>query len=139
MIRFAWVFLSLGCGICSFLPAIGQQLDNPSAKRGAVLYEQHCSSCHQKDGGGVPRLIPPLHGTDYVSGNKSRLIRILLEGLNEPIVVQEEEYYSPMASFQQLSDRQIADILTYIRARFGGNASAVTLQEVMIQRKKLKK
>jgi mono/diheme cytochrome c family protein len=108
-------------------------------KRGAAVYEQNCASCHQKDGNGVPRLIPPLTGTDYVSGDKTRLIRILLQGLNERILVQEEEYYSPMASFQQLTDRQIADVLTYIRARFGDGASPIRPEQVGSVRKKLKK
>lgn len=139
MIRYSYLIVCLGLGFFSFYPAIGQRPESPSFKRGAVLYEQHCSSCHQKDGNGVPRLIPPLVGTDYVSGDKPRLIRILLEGLNERIVVQEEEYYSPMASFKQLSDQQIADVLTFIRNRFGSTASTVRPQEVMIQRKKLKK
>jgi mono/diheme cytochrome c family protein len=114
-----------------------QGLNSATAKRGRILYEKHCASCHQLDGNGVPRLIPPLTGTDFVSGDKSRLIRILLEGLNERIVVQEEEYYSPMASFKHLTDQQIADVLSYIRASFGPKASVVTAPEVGAQRKKL--
>ncbi len=116
-----------------------QQEKNPVLLRGAALYQKHCAACHQADGKGVTRLIPPLVGTDYVSGDKSRLIRILLQGLNEPIVVQEEEYYSPMASFQYLSDIESADVLTYIRTRFGGGASPVSVKEVQQQRKKLPK
>jgi mono/diheme cytochrome c family protein len=131
-----WAMSWFIAGMCSFFSASGQRPDTPAAKRGAIVYEQHCASCHQKDGNGVPRLIPPLQGTDYVSGDKSRLIRILLDGLNERIIVQEEEYYSPMASFKQLTDQQIADVLTFIRARFGGNASPVSPKEVLIQRKR---
>ncbi|MBM3432047.1 MAG: cytochrome c [Bacteroidetes bacterium] len=116
-----------------------QRDKEPTYKRGAALYQQHCASCHQSDGKGVTRLIPPLVGTDYVSGDKGRLIRILLQGLNEPIVVQEEEYYSPMASFQHLNDIQLADILSFVRTRFGSGASFVTPKEVQQQRKKLPK
>jgi mono/diheme cytochrome c family protein len=115
-----------------------QGLNSATAKRGRILYEKHCASCHQLDGNGVPRLIPPLTGTDFVSGDKFRLIRILLEGLNERIVVQDEEYYSPMASFKHLSDQQIADVLSYIRAGFGSGATVITVPEVSAQRKKLK-
>ncbi|MFM7672702.1 MAG: c-type cytochrome [Bacteroidota bacterium] len=116
--------------------AHAQHTDSPSAKRGAILYEQHCTSCHQKDGNGVPRLIPPLQGAAYVTGDKTRLIRVLLLGLNERIEVLDEEYFSPMASFQQLSDQQLADMLTYVRARFGGRSSSVSVSEVRTQRKK---
>lgn len=130
-------FLLLG-----LLPAaetMAQPEKNPTYKRGAALYQKHCASCHQADGKGVTRLIPPLVGTDYVSGDKLRLIRILLLGLNEPIVVQDEDYYSPMASFQHLSDVEIAEVLSYIRTRFGGGASPVLVKEVQQQRKKLLK
>ena len=132
------ITLLVSCLFHSF-DAMTQGANPAVIKRGAQGYEQHCSSCHQRDGSGVARLIPPLVGTDYVNGNKSRLIRILLEGLNERIIVQDEEYYSPMASFQHLSDQQIADILTFIRARFGSGASPVSAKEVQGERKRLKK
>lgn len=116
-----------------------QRGKNLTGTRGAALYQQHCASCHQTDGQGVTRLIPPLVGTDYVSGDKSRLIRILLKGLNEPIVVQDEEYFNPMASFQHLSDNEIAEILSFVRTRFGNGTTPVTAKEVQQQRKKLLK
>lgn len=121
------------------LPAVhgsSQRTTGIPNSRGAALYQKHCAACHQSDGAGVPRLIPPLVGTDYVSGDKSRLIRILLNGLNEPIVVQDEEYFSPMASFSFLSDSEIAHLLSYVRSRFGKGASPVKAKEVLSQRKK---
>lgn len=102
---------------------------------GASLYRQYCMSCHQEDGGGVPRMTPPLTGTTYVTGDKKRLITILLNGLNEPIVVQDEEYYNPMASFSFLSDQQIAAVLTYIRTQFGNKSTPILAQEVSVVRK----
>lgn len=119
--------------------ALSLSAQPPSFKRGAILYDTHCSSCHQKDGRGVPKLIPPLVETDYVSGDKTRLIQILLRGLNEPIVVLDEDYYSPMASFAHLSDTQIADILTYIRKHFGAGAGPISGAEVRLQRKRSSK
>jgi mono/diheme cytochrome c family protein len=106
---------------------------------GQQLYQKHCVTCHQSDGGGVPRMTPPLFGTDYTTGDKKRLISILLKGLNEPIEVQDENYFSPMASFSYLSDKEIASILTYIRTHFGNNASAITESDVATIRKTLAK
>ena len=106
---------------------------------GQQLYQKYCVACHQSDGGGVPRMTPPLFGTDYTTGDKKRLISILLKGLNEPIEVQDENYFSPMASFSYLSNKEIASILTYIRTHFGNNASAITESDVATIRKKLVK
>lgn len=97
---------------------------------GGVLYKQYCISCHQADGGGVPHMVPPLFETTYVSGDKQRLITILLKGLNEPITVQDEDYYNPMASFSYLTNAQLAAILSYIRTHFGNKSSVITAQEV---------
>jgi cytochrome c5 len=45
-----------------------------SVARGKILYETHCRTCHQADGGGVPNMNPPLINTSYVLGSKSKLI-----------------------------------------------------------------
>jgi mono/diheme cytochrome c family protein len=112
------------------LPLLVLSQASKSDQNGGALYKQYCISCHQTDGGGVPHMVPPLFGTDYVTGDKKRLITILLKGLNEPIEVQDEEYYNPMASFSYLSNQQLAAILTYIRTNFGNKSSAITPQEV---------
>jgi mono/diheme cytochrome c family protein len=86
------------------------------------------------DGNGVPGLNPPLAKTDWVTGDKKRLINVILKGLNDPIEVNGEEYANPMPAQEFLSDQEIADVLTYIRASFGNKASAVTAAEVKAQR-----
>lgn len=118
-----------------------QSMQTPNAAsitRGKALYAQYCMSCHQADGAGAPRMTPPLGKTDYVTGDKARLIGIVLRGLNEPLEVNGEEYFNPMASFAHMNDQQIADVLTYIRNSFGNKASAITPAEVKAQRAKIK-
>jgi hypothetical protein len=56
---------------------------------------------------------------------------------DEPIIVNDEEYYNPMASFSFLSDQQIAAVLTYIRTRFNNKSTSVSVQEVSLVRKQL--
>ncbi|MFX7824815.1 c-type cytochrome, partial [Acinetobacter baumannii] len=53
-----------------------------SVQRGKKVYTQYCLACHQSDGGGVPRMNPPLQKTEYVLGDKKRLINIVLKGSN---------------------------------------------------------
>jgi mono/diheme cytochrome c family protein len=102
---------------------------------GAALYKQYCLTCHQVDGGGVPNLNPPLSGTDWVLGDKNRLIGVLLNGLQDA-EIEGETYDNVMPAHDFLTDQQIADVLTYIRTNFGNKAAAVTAEEVKTQRKK---
>jgi mono/diheme cytochrome c family protein len=109
-----------------------------SSAAGKDVYQKYCMACHQKDGGGVPRLNPPLIKTTYVLGDKTRLIQIALKGMNQPIEVEGEEYTNAMASFAHLTDQQIAGVLTYVRSSFGNKASAITPAEVKAVRAKSK-
>ncbi len=103
---------------------------------GKKVYDIYCQACHQADGNGVPRLNPPLAGTVYVTGSKTRLIDIVLKGLSDPLEINGEEYNNPMAAHDFLTDQQIADVLTYIRNSFGNKAGVVTDAEVKKQRAK---
>jgi mono/diheme cytochrome c family protein len=103
---------------------------------GKKVYDMYCQACHQADGNGVPRLNPPLVGTVYVTGSKTRLIDIVLKGLSDPLEINGEEYNNPMAAHDFLTDQQIADVLTYVRNSFGNKAGAVSVSEVKKQRAK---
>ena len=96
---------------------------------GQLIYEQNCLTCHQANGSGVPNLNPPLRGTDWVNGDKTRLINVLLKGLQGQ-EVEGDAYDNVMPAHDFLTDTQIADVLTYIRSNFGNKASAITADEV---------
>jgi mono/diheme cytochrome c family protein len=71
-----------------------------------------------------------LAGSEYVTGDKDRLIKILLNGLQGEITVAGKKYDGLMPPFGHLDDHAIASILTIIRSRYKNNASAVTSDEV---------
>jgi mono/diheme cytochrome c family protein len=106
--------------------------------RGKVLYQHICMSCHQADGSGVPRMNPPLIKTSFVLGDKTRLITIILKGLNEDVEIEGEYYSNPMPPQAQLRDDEIADVLTFVRNSFGNKAGAVKPADVKVVRAKLK-
>jgi mono/diheme cytochrome c family protein len=130
----------LGLGFILFSNILmAQTTAKVSAKQlvnGKKVYDMYCLACHQADGNGVPRLNPPLSGTVYVTGSKTRLIDIVLKGLTDPLEINGEEYNNPMAAHSFLTDQQIADVLTYIRNSFGNKAGIVTAAEVKKQRAK---
>jgi mono/diheme cytochrome c family protein len=109
---------------------IPQQTGVGNAERGKKIYAKECLSCHQADGGGVPRLNPPLSESSWVVGDKKNIIRIVLVGMSDRIPIDGEYYSNTMASHAHLTDQQIADVLTYVRTSFGNKASVVTAAEV---------
>lgn len=130
--------LCLLVAVFLFAQAKKQPAATASIKRGQQVFSTTCIVCHQKNGGGVPGLNPPLIKTTYVLGEKSQLIQIVLKGLNQPIEVQGQTYNNVMPSFAQLTDEQIADVLTYVRNSFGNKASAVSPALVKAEREKTK-
>lgn len=111
---------------------------NESIKRGKTVYDKVCLSCHMADGGGVPHLNPPLIQTSYVLGDKNKLIGIVLHGMTDRIPIEDEYYSNSMAPHNDLTNQQIADVLTYVRNSFSNKASAVTVAEVNAVRTKKK-
>jgi len=101
-----------------------------SIARGKVVYTNVCLPCHMADGGGVPNMNPPLINTTYVLGDKTTLIKIVLHGFNEDVQINGNTYSNTMGPHDNLSDQQIADVLTYVRHSFSNKASAVKAIEV---------
>lgn len=115
-------------------PAKATTTNPASIARGKTVYSQYCLSCHQADGGGVTGLNPPLIKTDYVLGDKTRLINIILKGYNKGVEIDGEVYSNPMPPLNFLTDQQVADVLTYVRNNFENKASAITPAQVKIAR-----
>jgi len=126
-------------GFCiAFLVVSAQQPAQTSKQRGAALYKQYCLTCHQADGSGVPKLNPPLIKTSWVSGEKTKLIKWVLQGSVEKVEIDGENYANNMPAQNYLTDQQIADVLTYVRGSFGNKASAITSTEVKTVRASIK-
>ncbi|UGU16586.1 cytochrome c [Sinomicrobium kalidii] len=101
---------------------------------GEKVYKQYCATCHQANGSGVPNLNPPLRETTYVTGDKTELIRIIINGSDAGLEVNGQTYANVMPPHDFLSDRQIAQLLSYIRNSFGNTATPVAEKEVKVIR-----
>jgi mono/diheme cytochrome c family protein len=115
-----------------------QSIDKATMARGKKVYDQYCLACHQVDGGGVPKLNPPLENTSWVLGSKTRLIRVVLKGMDSHEEIDGETYSNTMAPFNFLKDQEISDVLTYIRNSFGNKAVPVTVGDVRYVRARTK-
>ncbi len=100
------------------------------AEAGSRVYDQHCRACHMADGKGDGTRFPPLDASEWVTGNKKRLIEILLNGLEGPITIKGESFVGTMPSLDYLTDQEISQVLTYIRMNFGNQADGVMENQV---------
>jgi mono/diheme cytochrome c family protein len=102
---------------------------------GHAVYENRCAACHQATGQGLPGAFPPLAGSEFVLGEAERVVRIVLHGLSGPVTVKGQTFNGAMPAWaDQLSDAEIAAVLTYVRSSFGNAAPAVTSDVVAAQR-----
>lgn len=104
---------------------------------GEALYQQYCSGCHLAEGQGVEGLYPPLAGSEWVVGDKERLIQVVLEGLSGPIEVKGKTYNQQMPAYRFLSDEQVSGVLSYIRQHFGNSSAPVSAEEIAAERPSL--
>lgn len=103
--------------------------DNPYGK-GKSVFLQTCFACHQPNGQGLPNVFPPLAGSDYLMADKQRSIAIVLRGCNGEVNVNGKKYVSSMPALSVLSDKQIADVLTYVRNSWGNSGETISPEEV---------
>ena len=101
---------------------------------GSKIYLESCGVCHMTDGSGVPGMQPALDGDPLVAGDPAQLIRVLLQGPAKVLPDNRPAFSNTMPPFSQLSDQQIADLLTYVRQQYGGNASEIEASQVAIVR-----
>ena len=96
---------------------------------GKKLYARYCSACHQAEGQGRGRSVPPLAGADYLLADRDRAIRIIRDGLSDAIVVNGRSFKQLMPGLA-LSDGEVADVLTYVYSSWGNSAEMVTPDQV---------
>jgi glucose/arabinose dehydrogenase/mono/diheme cytochrome c family protein len=118
---------------------IKDNLYKGKALPGATVYNTYCSSCHQRNGKGDGNRFPPLQGSEWVNGEKERLIRVVLNGLNEQIEVKGKPYNNLMPAHAFLKNEDLAEVLTYIRQNFDNKGEIIKPEDVEQVRKTLKK
>ena len=103
---------------------------------GEEIYLTYCGACHLHDGKGDGLRFPPLDSSEYVMGDKNKLIEILLNGLQQPITVRGKEWNNLMPSHSFLTDDQLSSVLTYVRKNFGHSQDGITVEEIAAHRSK---
>ena len=98
--------------------------------RGGLGYMQFCSDCHRSDGGGVKGLFPPLAGNPSIaSSNPTSLLHITLTGWETAQTATHPRVYT-MPGFARLADQEIAEILSFVRTRWGNEGTPISAAQV---------
>jgi mono/diheme cytochrome c family protein len=106
-------------------------LARPANDPGAKVYAAYCMHCHGVDGRAFAPLLAPLAGNPNVlETNPASLINVTLNG-SENLVIDGLPSAYPMPKFSKLlTDQQIAELLTFIRAGWNNGAPAVKASDV---------
>ena len=97
---------------------------------GQRLYMENCSNCHQKDGTGLGRLIPPLKDADYLKADVNRTICIVKYGLSGEIIVNGQDYNHEMPGNKALTELEIAEVVTYVYNTWGEMSEIIPVERV---------
>jgi alcohol dehydrogenase (quinone), cytochrome c subunit len=115
-----------------YAPAAGTALaaGNVSA-RGALDYLNNCAACHLSSGKGYASTFPALAGNPVVNtADPSSLISIVLNGGTEPATDAAPTHFTMPPFGGHLSDREIADVVTFVRSSWGNKAPPATPEQV---------
>ncbi|HMR18050.1 MAG TPA: copper-containing nitrite reductase [Sphingobacterium sp.] len=115
-------------------PAVAKTAEQSIAD-GKAVFSRTCLACHQSEGQGIAKVFPPLAKSDYLNKDVDHAIDVVLFGLSGEITVNGEKYNSVMTS-QNLSDQEVADVLSYVYNSWGNNKSIVTPDMVKARRSK---
>lgn len=100
---------------------------------GGRIYNQNCVACHQAEGQGIEGAFPPLAKSDYLK-NKAKAIEAVVHGLSGKLIVNGKEYNGVMPAWE-LSDEDVANVLTFVFNKWGNDGSVVSTDEVTKARK----
>jgi mono/diheme cytochrome c family protein len=101
------------------------------ANRGAELYDDNCAACHRTDGEGSPKVLPKIAGNPTVlADDPGSLIRLVLAGSALPGTDAAPSALGMPGFAWRLSNDEVAQLLTFVRAAWGNQASSVSAAQV---------
>jgi nitrite reductase (NO-forming) len=110
--------------------AAGTLTKDEQIAAGKQLFTGTCSVCHQANGEGLPNVFPPLAKSDFLAADPKRAMTIVTHGLTGKITVNGHEYDSVMPPMAQLTDDEVANILTYVLNSWDNPGGQISKEEV---------
>ncbi|WP_339495199.1 MULTISPECIES: c-type cytochrome [unclassified Pseudomonas] len=106
-------------------------LDQRANFPGAQTFMAKCSSCHGEDGRGQGQWVPPLAGSaSSMAKENASSINVTLNGSARVVADGVPDAYRMPPFRKQLSDQEMADVLTFVRTSWGNRGGGVKPDEV---------
>lgn len=96
---------------------------------GRETYMSVCQACHMADGSGIEGAFPPVAEADYLNENPDRGVSAVVHGLSGEITVNGETYDGVMPR-QNLSNEEVANVITFMLNNFGNDGGNITPDDV---------
>ncbi|TWF47441.1 c-type cytochrome [Neorhizobium alkalisoli] len=112
-------------------PGPVQPVDTPAMQKVALAYEVNCSACHGLGGEGIEGMVPAFkanHG--LLSSDATNMIHAMLQGARAAHTHDRQTAAGMPAFDWKMDDRQIADLLTFVRNSWGNTATPVAASDV---------
>ncbi len=125
--------------IATYLKSLPGKSDNssplpqtdPRMIAGQAIYRDNCSACHSADGRGAMPLFPALAGNQIIQqASVETPAHLVLFGSQGVQTDARPTKPSMPALAWRLSDREVADVLTYVRNSWGNSGAPVEVQDV---------
>lgn len=101
------------------------------AEAGYDLYMSACASCHGIEGQGIPNVVPALKGNAIVAmTDPQTLVAVVLNGLSTTTYTNGQRMYAMPAYEGELTSKELADLLTWVRAKWGGISTPVSQKSI---------
>lgn len=113
--------------------------DTPAMQRAALKYEVNCSACHGLQGEGITNMVPAFKGNHgLLADDATNLIHAMLRGARAAHTHDLQTAAGMPAFDWKMDDRQIVEVLDYVRKSWGNSGAPVAVNEVGRLREYLK-
>jgi len=106
-------------------------INKQALSRGEALYVDNCTGCHMENGEGLAQAFPPLKGSSAVQAKTpDTVIHVVLAGAKMAATPGKPTGLAMPAFDWKLDDKEVADLVNYIRNAWGNHASLTSVDTV---------
>lgn len=113
------------------LPEAASPAPGSAMETGRLGYISACAGCHGINGEGIPNVAPAMKGNATLAmDNPLTLIKVVLNGIPTQTFTNGQRMYAMPPFAHRMEDVEIAALISWIRAEWGGQGTAITTEQV---------